>query len=486
MPDFTPTPEQLAIVEAAQSTPDNLLVSALAGGAKTSTLELIAAALPEVNIVCLAFNRSIAEEMKLRLPANCTAMTLNSLGHRVWGQRLGKRLQLKKTKMYGIITSIIEGLIPKEREEAWGNLKFLLDSCDMAKASGHLPNSIAAKHPKANRLLDDEDLLDSLQEKSSDNLDSIIIEALTQSAEQALQGTIDFGDQVLFPSIFRCVYPIFSCILVDEAQDLSALNHLMLRQLYRKRIIAVGDQCQAIYAFRGAYENGMAAIAREFSCRELPLSVSFRCPEEIVDHVRWRAPHMQSWEGTPSGTVATLHTWDFTDIPAQCAVICRNNAPLFDLAINLLRAGRYPNLWGNDIAKGLLKTLSTFGEDSTPQETLLSKLESWQVAREKKVKKLSQLRDKVECLRILIGQGETLRQVLAYTQELFRIEGSIHLTTGHKAKGHEFDHVFFLDEDLVSDKGQDPNLRYVICTRAKRSLTYIKSDGCVEFAEDAA
>ena len=45
MPNFTPTPEQRAIVEAGVNLPDNLLVSALAGAAKTSTLELLAEAI---------------------------------------------------------------------------------------------------------------------------------------------------------------------------------------------------------------------------------------------------------------------------------------------------------------------------------------------------------------------------------------------------------------------------------------------------------
>ena len=91
MPAFTPTPEQLAIVTAATDTTDNLLVSALAGAAKTSTLEMIANALPDVNTICLAFNKKIATEMEQRLPSNCTAKTLNALGNAAWKDAIGKR-----------------------------------------------------------------------------------------------------------------------------------------------------------------------------------------------------------------------------------------------------------------------------------------------------------------------------------------------------------------------------------------------------------
>src|SRR5690242_16587497 len=99
---FNPTPEQAAIVEAARSTKSNLLVSALAGAAKTSTLVLIAEALPGQEILCLAFNKKIATEMKERLPNWCTAMTLNSLGYRAWGAFLRKRLIVDDRKVYNL------------------------------------------------------------------------------------------------------------------------------------------------------------------------------------------------------------------------------------------------------------------------------------------------------------------------------------------------------------------------------------------------
>jgi hypothetical protein len=47
-------------------------------------------ALPTVQTLAIAFNKKIALEMQERLPPNCTAMTLNSLGYRTWAQALGK------------------------------------------------------------------------------------------------------------------------------------------------------------------------------------------------------------------------------------------------------------------------------------------------------------------------------------------------------------------------------------------------------------
>jgi F-box protein 18 (helicase) len=58
-----PTPEQQVIIDFAVSSKENLLIRAFAGTAKTTTLEFIARALPIQPILCLAFNKRIAEAM---------------------------------------------------------------------------------------------------------------------------------------------------------------------------------------------------------------------------------------------------------------------------------------------------------------------------------------------------------------------------------------------------------------------------------------
>jgi ATP-dependent exoDNAse (exonuclease V) beta subunit len=74
-------------------------------------------------------------------------------------------------------------------------------------------------------------------------------------------------------------------------------------------------------------------------------------------------------------------------------------------------------------------------------------------------------------------QGATLNEILAWIETLQKQKGRIKLMTGHKSKGLEFEQVYFLDAQLISDKGQDPNIRYVIQTRAKDTLTYIQTGG---------
>lgn len=483
---IVPTKEQQDIVSAATDTTDNILISAHAGASKSFTLELIAHALPDVNMLCLAFNKKIAMELQERLPRNCTAQTLNSLGHRAWAAAIGKRLNLYPGKVFAIVKDLADNnCTDQEKTEVWKGLSFILSSINLGKAAGWVPDAIAKEHPKCVPLVDDDELLSMLEEIPSDTEWAIIRHASIRSIEQALEGTIDYNDQLLMPTVFRAPFPIYSLILVDEAQDLSELNHVMLQKIYRRRIIAVGDACQAIYAFRGAHEQGMEQLKRRFDMIEYPLSCSFRCPEAIVNHVLWRAPMMTSWEGNPTkGKVGFLAEWNPADIPAGSAILCRNNAPLFRVALQLLAAGRYPHLWGNDISDGLLKTMKSLGSENMLQEDALLELEDYEIRQAKKVKAKGKLRDKVACIRILLEAKPTLGEAISYLQNLAAMTGNIDLSTGHKAKGSEWKNVYFLDEELVKHEGQDRNLRYVICTRSKDQLTYINSILPVQQQED--
>lgn len=471
--DYPPTPEQSACVEAAQHLPNNLLISARAGAAKTSTLILIANALPSVNMLCLAFNKKIAGEMKDKLPPNCTAMTLNSLGHRAWASTIGKRLTLKQDKCYTLLQEELERLPEIERKEIYENLGTILRAIQTAKSAGHVPDSIAETQ-KSERFLSDDELFEELDDIFSPVEEDIIISVLRRSILLAFEGVIDFADQLLMPTVFRAIFPPFSLVLVDEAQDLSELNHLMLKKVVRRRIIAVGDQAQAIYAFRGAHESGMEEMRLKFDMTTLSLTKSFRCPPAITEHVRWRTPDITSGNPFP-GEIHKPRTWSLSDIPDDAAIITRNNAPLFGLAIQFLKAGRYPNLWGNDIGRGLMKVMEKLGAPSMKQSAAMEALATWQDAQSRKVKNQTLLEDRTECIRVFIRATPTLGEAIKFCEHILRSEGRVNLMTGHKSKGHEFDHVFFLNESSVRDEGQDLNLRYVICTRAKRTLTYIET-----------
>jgi DNA helicase-2/ATP-dependent DNA helicase PcrA len=476
---FTPTEEQLALVSAASQTDDNLLVEALAGAAKTSSLILVAEALPSVQILALAFNKKIAIEMQERLPSNCKAMTLNALGHRTWMEATGRRLAIDAGKCGNILKEHLTALPGSRRDAAWDRFGDLLKIIEFGKQCGYIPTN---HFEKGKRLMDCEEFFAHLDQKLEDWEVDLIRDVTLESINQALQGKCDFNDQIFMPTIFHGAFPRYPLILVDEAQDLSSLNHATLRKLVKKRIIAVGDSRQAIYGFRGAHEDSMRKLSETFKMRELQLSISFRCPKAVIEAARWRAPHMQWPEWAKEGSVSHLTTWSVADLPEHAAIICRNNAPLLSLAIKLLKNGRTSEVANADVGKQILKILTKLGDKKLPQTAVLDAIERWEEKEKRKVKQRAwgRVEDQSACLRIFADQGATLGDAIAYATHLLNSQGPLKLMTGHKSKGLEFDHVFFLDEHLIGTEDQEPNLRYVIQTRAKDTLTYVQSATFVE------
>lgn len=477
--EIVPTDEQQAIIAAARDTDDNLLISALAGAAKTSTLVLIAKALPSTMTLCLAFNKRIAEEMKERLPGNCESMTLNSLGHRVWGKATGKRLRVDTKKNYTILSQLVNQLTSKhDKTDAFESFADTLKMIEQGKSAGYVPDN---GNKNAKRLLGDEEFFSGLDEIPDELQERLVIEATNISIAQGFDGLIDFSDQILLPTIFPVSFPSYPLILVDEAQDLSALNHATLRKLVRKRLIAVGDECQAIYAFRGAHEESMGLLQQQFDMRKLILSVSFRCPTTVVQEARWRAPHMKYPEWAKAGAVDRPDQWGIADIPDDSTIICRNNAPIFTMAIKLLKNGRYAEIIGNDVGRALVKIMKKFGPPNMLKEQVLEQIQLWRVEKLKKSRNAARVEDQVECLTIFVEQGKNLGEAIAYAEFIMSAKGPIMMMTGHKSKGLEFNTVFILDKFLIRmDEGQDQNLLYVMQTRAKERLVYVETERFVE------
>lgn len=489
-PKFKPTPEQSAIVEALATSSDNLLVDALAGAAKTSTLVLAAndPRMIDTPTLCLAFNKKIADEMKRRLPSNCESATLNSLGHRTWGRAIGRRLNVDSRKNYKILKALFEEEPKGQQDRLWEVFADLNRAFSHAKTVGWVPSSCTRSGGKS--LIDDDDFFESLEYRFEPYEEQILTRAVNQSINDAYAGNIDFDDQIYMPTCFPATFVEFPLTMIDEAQDLNALQHEMLRQIVREnRIMAVGDPCQAIYAFRGAFNNSMELLSTQFAMTRLRLSTSFRCPIAVVKEARWRAPDMQWPEWAKEGEIRELSEWDSNTIPENAAIICRNNAPIFSMAVKLFAAGRYAEIVGNDIGKGMVKTMKGLGPMEMTTDQTLEALEKWERIRLSKTREHGQdkVRDMATCMEIFIMNAESLGGSIAYAERIMSQTGRIKMMTGHKSKGLEFPDVFILDQQLLrtseehsGGKNQDRNLLYVMQTRAQERLTYITTEGFVE------
>ncbi len=105
---------------------------------------------------------------------------------------------------------------------------------------------------------------------------------------------LDFDDLiyktvVLFqkhPSVLDQYQEIFKHILVDEYQDVNAVQYELLRLLASKyrNIFVVGDDDQSIYAFRGADPTYMLRFRQEYpDAKIIKLEENYRCSQMILN-----------------------------------------------------------------------------------------------------------------------------------------------------------------------------------------------------------
>lgn len=465
------TDEQIDILTAASTTGDNMMISALAGCGKTTTLEHVEQAVPRQPILYLVFNKKNATEAEGRMMETTTVRTFNSIGHRVWAASQQKRLTIEPKKTYNIFRQIVDNAPSEHRDAIWSAYSEVSQAVALAKALGYVPGD---SYPSARRLLTQSQFHSALDEVP-DELSADLIDAiLAKSIRQSYDGLLDYNDQVYMPAVFGGVFPKFPLTLVDEYQDLSPVNHLLLERIVKGRLIGVGDPWQNIYGFRGARADGMASATERYDCAQFPLSISFRCPSEIVRNVHWRVPHFK-WTNE-GGRVEKPIKFTAEDFIDDSTILCRNNAPLLACAFRLLAAGHSISVAGSDIGPRLIAQMKKLGDGSMNRDGMLSAIADWEA--EKLAKESKSAPDMAACMRIFAGHGTTLDQAIAYADHLFKQQGRIYMSTIHKAKGLEWDNVYYLDPWLVrkNPTDQDKNLDYVASTRSRNVLTEIDSE----------
>jgi len=515
----TPTPEQQLIVAAAESSSNNLMIQALAGCGKTSTLEMIAKSKPWSSALALAFNVKTKKELERRFPKNFEIMTLNGLGHRAWQKAIEPRLQLDERKLGKLISEVARKMQVNLGEEGWDNARRLIS---LVMSKGIIP----AKFKRSGLQLDTNEAWAEIADDNwldiTDDLIDFCRIVLTESIYASYNGNISYDDQIYMSSLFGGIFPRFDTVFVDEAQDLSPLNHLQVKRCAANRIIAVGDPHQAIYAFRGADHSSMDNLRRlRQEWKDLTLGMTFRCPKVIVarqpiDNFRAasNAPQGEILDSVWNNTFGSCEeqggkdiTWCWEDVPriidnkvSSIAVICRNNAPLLKLAFKLIRKGIGCQMLGREIGKGLIALSKKLCKD----DKILSKeciviITEWLEQQTNLARvngqdgKIAGLQDRAECLiAVLETSGCADAGGLRYAiDNIFAQEsGQVVLTTIHKAKGLEWDIVLHLDPWRVPSKyarkqekegngkpmEQECNAKYVCETRTKHTLILANLD----------
>ncbi len=470
----------------------HLIIQARAGTGKSTTIRESVKFAPESNILIAAFSKDIQVEMESLIAPfkNGRVRTLHSIGLScIQRFRTKIKIEFNSVRADGLaatvcgracpdaITRLVSKLHTKGREIA-PHARVVGDLTDIAIKFDCEPDEIWAKSGFP---------LDKVEE--------LALAAMELASDLKNGDTIDGSDMIFLPVRNHWMIPEYEMAVVDEYQDMSAAQLELAQGVVKKggRICLVGDNRQAIFAFRGADTESTDRLGRELKASELKLTTTYRCGRSIVEEAQCFVPDFRAGDNNPEGEVLELHT-DYLIGGASAGdfILSRVNAPLVSIAMKLLRSGKRTRVAGRDIGKGLTTLINKFKARSVPD--FLAKVESWcgketqryekQLAaalegRKPTIQaKIEAVIDQAEMLTSLAEDAKNVDQIVTRIMDLFSDSGDgddslIVCSSIHRAKGKEANRVFVLRDTLRDYNVEEENLQYVAITRAKNTLVWV-------------
>lgn len=486
------SPQQAAAVAAAIDSAQHQVIPSVAGSGKTTVLvEIPRLISTDKTIAFCAFNKAISVEIDQRISTfnleNVKVGTLHSFGFGAI-RRAVSRVKVDANKVKNIARNEFTG--------EYENLQpFVIAVVKMAKEVG-IGACVEDSVENWYEMCEHHNLWDSLPDKVTPEQGIDAAQYLLK-CNNNLKNIIDFSDMIYFPILFNMKIWQYDYILLDEAQDTNGPRRALVKMMLKNggKLIAVGDPHQAIYGFTGADNKSLDIIQKEFDAIVTPLSVTFRCPKNIVALAQQWVSHIEAHESAPDGVVDSCDLQDIVKLAGPMdAIICRNTKPLVELAYSLLRQSVACRVEGREIGEGLIKLAQRWKTVKTVGE-LSNKLQQWSENEIDKNKKKGNdsrcqaIEDQVKTLEVFIDNcdhSDPIRGLIENIRGLFGdTEGAqkvLTLSTIHKAKGKEWDRVFALGMDTYSpskwatkewEMEQEDNLCYVQVTRAKQHLTLV-------------
>jgi DNA helicase-2/ATP-dependent DNA helicase PcrA len=490
--------QQRAIFDWFATGSGHLVVRARAGTGKTTTIIEAISHAPERNILLAAFNKRIAEELQHRLTnPNAQAKTLHAIG-------------------FACVRRYWEGLsIAHGNDRAFA----LADAVCGSQAPDVIKRLVAKLHSKGREILPHASQLGDLTDiaitfecepdetwvKDGFDLDFIEARALEAMAlaakDKPVQTGIDFADMIFLPVRNHWLRREYDLVVVDEAQDMTVAQLEIAQGVSSGRIAVVGDDRQAIYAFRGADAGSLDRLKMQLQATELGLTVTYRCGRLITETAARLVPDFQAGPSNPSGSIRLMRI-DAMVVESKPGdfVLSRKNAPLASVAMALIRAQKRVRIAGRDIGAGLIAIVKKLAKGSAANSIpeFLEKLTAWEEREIYRAVKMGReeradtVRDQAETLRVLTESVASVRELETRIDSLFTDnglgdKGFITCSSVHKAKGLEADRVYILKDTLnpVLPKGvkampgraiEEANIEYVAITRAKNELVWVSEN----------
>lgn len=535
---------QKEIIDFFKSNPhDNIIVKALAGTGK-STLICLLTEETSTSDIYVAFNSSIAEEFSRKINNPKTKVkTLHSLGLAIMNSNLSESTSkggigsrntsssgatLDNFKIHKIIDELIYETFGKY--DKFEHKIFIKDNYVQLYNLCRLTCTNMSSDSEVEKLVEDYNLfVDYSGNDFSSPLVSTMVTWLEQIDEKSIEEfktsrVIDFTDMLyitykkLSSGEWKVpYYNYYTNIYIDEAQDLSTIQLLMLKFIKRKggRYIFVLDENQAIYSFAGGNAKSCALIPKLYApIKEFDLPINYRCPTSHLAKVnRDFGIPIQPRPDAPIGSIKTIDKEEIKKyVHAGDLVISRKNKWLSDVILDLAIHGIPIYMEDKEMVEQIKKLVS--GQKAASLYELKNKLEKiikkYNVQLEKIVKKETEKAE--EDTKKMIDVSDTnsridninfIKSILSYysSQPQNKYDkpddfikyidvllntkipsNCVRVCSVHKAKGLEAPQTFVLNEAKVctdrrnswEQNEQEKNLSYISITRAKENLFLVR------------
>lgn len=463
-------------------------MSAVAGSGKTrSILELMKLSPATSQGMYVAFNKHIVEEIKLKNPpSNFIIGTLHSRGYQSIAMNHRGKFKLDDWKTFKIIQSVSKNWkdVPKKKINA--KISNICDFYNYYRLTYQTDLSFFGDIVEKYDLNVDQTDIPKIQEC----LDTLSI--YNQKHNSHIEFMVDFVDMVYLPLFLKMQIKQVDILMIDEAQDLSALQHSFILKMLKPegKMAVLGDPYQAVYGFAGSDISSWSKFKELDNFIELPLSYCYRCGKNIVNQANTVHNIMESPEWMHDGEV--INNGDLLRVKTGDFILCRNTKPLVELYFNLINLEKPCFIKGSDIGKGLIKVLEeykslnsidTITEMNKDLDKIYKTLINHGIQQPQKNQKYISYKEKIDIVSLFAWKYIKTSEIIGKIKDIFSDSGEgIILSTVHKSKGLETDDVYIYLPHLIPSKyantpwelDQEANLLYVAMTRAKKKLVFVK------------
>jgi len=298
-----------------------------------------------------------------------------------------------------------------------------------------------------------------------------------------------------------------TCLVIDEAQDMSKAEFEMVEILKENnkdmRIIAVGDDDQNIYEFRGSNSEYFASLLKLENCAKYELLDNYRSKANIIDFAnnfvknigkRIKSEPIKAVQ-KENGKIKIVECKSEnviqsiiddiikTPLTGSICVLANTNDEVLEIAGLLSMQDRAVKIiQSNDEFKLFdIAEIRYFYDNLGENAAILD--ETWEEAKQKLNVRFKNTKGLEIAENIITDFEQTNPQIKYKTDfEIFLLESkledfsgkhlssTIFVSTMHKAKGKEFDNVFIVLNNFYANTDEKKRLLYVAMTRAKNLL----------------